>query len=73
MANVEETYTKIPGGADIDYKPLGGEVETVVSLGRAEIEAVASLRAQTAIEAGYGDVGDGAVLDHLRRRNLGII
>ena len=74
MANVEETYTNIPESAEISYKPLGGEVETVVSLGnRLEIEAIASFRAQTAIEAGYGDTGDGKVLDHLRRRNLGLI
>ena len=53
--------------------PLGGKIETVVSIAKAEIEEVASLRAITAIEDGYGDAGDGAVLDHCRRRNLGLI
>lgn len=73
MANVEETYSKIPGAPKVDYKPLGGEVGTLVSIGQTEIESIASLRAQTAIESGYGEAGDGAVLDHLRRRNLGLI
>lgn len=73
MAKVEETYSKIPSTVDIDYKPLGGEVGTVVSIAKIEIEEIASLRAITAIEEGYGDAGDGAVLDHCRRRNLGLI
>ena len=73
MANVEETYSNIPSDVEIDYQPLGGKVETVVSIAKAEIEEVASLRAITAIEEGYGDAGDGAVLDHCRRRNLGLI
>lgn len=73
MAKVEETYSKIPSDVEIDYQPLGGKIETVVSIAKAEIEEVASLRAITAIEDGYGDAGDGAVLDHCRRRNLGLI
>lgn len=73
MAKVEETYSEIPSDVKIDYQPLGGKVETVVSIAKAEIEEVASLRAITAIEDGYGDAGDGAVLDHCRRRNLGLI
>lgn len=72
MANVEETYSKIPTESDVDYKPLGGKVG-IVSIHKAEIEEIASLRAITAIEDGYGDVGDGAVLNHARRRNLGLI
>lgn len=73
MAKVEETYSMIPNDADIDYQPLGGKVDTVVSIAKAEIEELASLRAVTAIEDGYGEAGDGAVLDHARRRNLGLI
>ena len=72
MANVEETYSNIPESGNIDYKPLGGEVG-IVSIHRTEIEELASLRAVEAIEDGYGDTGDGAVLNHARRRNLGLI
>lgn len=73
MAKVEEVYSNIPSDVDVDYQPLGGEVGTVVSIAKAEIEELASLRATTAIEDGYGETGDGAVLDHCRRRNLGLI
>ena len=73
MANIEEVYSNIPAGVDVDYQPLGGEVGTVVSIAKAEIEELSSLRAVTAIEDGYGETGDGAVLNHVRRRNLGII
>lgn len=73
MANIEEVYSNIPSDVDVDYRPLGGEVGTVVSIAKIEIEGLASLRATEAIEAGYGEDGDGEVLDHCRRRNLGLI
>ena len=73
MAKVEEVYSNIPSDVDVDYQPLGGKVGTVVSIAKAEIEELASLRATTAIEDGYGEAGDGEVLDHCRRRNLGLI
>lgn len=73
MANIEEVYSNIPADVDVDYQPLGGKVGTVVSIAKAEIEELSSLRATTAIESGYGEIGDGAVLDHLRRRNAGLI
>ena len=73
MSKVEETYSKIPSDVEIDYKPIGGEVESVSDEAKSEIESVASTKAAAAIESGYGDAGDGAVLDHCRRRNLGLI
>ena len=72
MANVEETYSNIPESAEVDYTPIGGKVG-IVSIHKTEIEEIASLRAITAIETGYGEEGDGALLDHARRRNLGLI
>lgn len=72
MANVEENYSNIPGAPDVEYQPLGGTVG-IVSIHKTEIEELASLRAVTAIEDGYGETGDGALLDHIRRRNLGLI
>lgn len=70
MAKIEEEYSNIPADVNVDYQPLGGKVG-IVSIAAAEIEELASIRAITAIEEGYGEVGDGAVLDHVRRRNLG--
>lgn len=72
MANITDEYTLIPASADVSYKPLGGAVG-IVSIHSAEIESLKNARAVTAIEAGYGEAGDGAELDHCRRRNLGLI
>ena len=72
MANVEETYSNIPDAPSVDYQPLGGKVG-IVSIHKTEIEELASLRAVTAIEDGYGEAGDGELLNHIRRRNLGLI
>lgn len=72
MANITPIYSNIPADADVDYNPLGGKVgleaEDVTN-----IQTHASPAATSAIEAGYGDAGDGEVLDHCRRRNLGLI
>ena len=71
MAIIEPVFSNIPPvTGDVNYSPLGGtvglEAEDV-----ANIKAVASTEATTALEAGYGEVGDGEVLDHCRKRNLG--
>lgn len=73
MAKIEPVYTNIPAKkGDVDYSPLGGkiglEAEDV-----ANIKAHASSEATAALEAGYGEAGDGEVLDHCRRRNAGLI
>lgn len=73
MAKIEPVFSNIPPEVgDVNYSPLGGkiglEAEDV-----ANIQAVASTDATAAIEAGYGEAGDGEVLDHCRRRNLGLI
>lgn len=73
MAKIDPVYTNIPPVVgDVDYSPLGGVVG-LEATDVANIQAVASSEATDAIEAGYGEAGDGEVLDHCRRRNLGII
>lgn len=72
MENVEETYSNIPGSRDVDYTPIGQSIG-IVSIHAQEIEEIASLRAVEAIEDSYGEEGDGAILNHCRRRNLGLI
>ena len=71
MAHIEPVFSKIPPSkGDVDYSPLGGEVG-LEAADVAKIKAVASAEATAALEAGYGEVGDGEVLDHCRKRNLG--
>jgi len=73
MANIQPIFTNIPPAkGDVDYSPLGGKVGLTAE-DKANIQAVASTDATTAIEAGYGAADDGEVLDHCRRRNLGLI
>jgi hypothetical protein len=71
MAHIEPVFSNIPPvTGDVNYSPLGGKVGLEAE-DVANIQAVADPAATAAIEAGYGEVGDGAVLDHIRKRNLG--
>ena len=71
MAHIEPVFSFIPPvTGDVDYSPLGGVVG-LEATDIANIQAVASPEATAAIEAGYGEAGDGEVLDHCRKRNLG--
>lgn len=71
MAQIDPVFSNIPPvTGDVNYSPLGGKVG-LEAADVANIQAVADPDAVAAIEAGYGEVGDGAVLDHIRKRNLG--
>ena len=71
MAHIEPVFSNIPPvTGDVNYSPLGGKVG-LESEDVDNIKAVASTEAAAAIEAGYGEAGDGEVLDHCRKRNLG--
>ena len=71
MAHILPVFSKIPPAKGaVDYSPLGGEIGLEAE-DVANIKAVASAEATAALEAGYGDYGDGEVLDHVRKRNLG--
>jgi hypothetical protein len=73
MAIIDPVFSFIPPvTGDVDYSPLGGVVGLEAS-DVAKIQAVASAEATAALEAGYSEAGDGEVLDHCRKRNLGII
>lgn len=78
MAKVDPVYSNIPPvTGDVDYTPLGGKVgvdENHVNDIITNTATNPELQAGSdEIEAGYGKPGDGPVLDHVRRRNLGLI
>jgi hypothetical protein len=71
--DVTEEYTIDHGEGKYKYSPIGGEVG-VEQARIDEIEAKEGLTAETAIEGSYSeDAGDGKVLNHVRKQNLGII
>ena len=78
MANIDPVFSNIPAvtGA-VDYAPLGGEVGLQETNKQDILDATlpnpGNIEASNAIEAGYGAPGDGPVLNHVRRRNLGLI
>jgi hypothetical protein len=79
MAKVDPVYTNLPTSADVDYSPLGGKVGVEQS-DIDNIVAVTTPEAITAMKDGIGPNGtstgennENAVLDHLRKRNLGLI
>ena len=79
MAKIDPVYTNIPTSADVDYSPLGG----TVGIDQADVDKIQSVTTSEALSAMRGGVGpngtseadneENAVLDHCRKRNLGII
>ena len=79
MAKVDPVYTNLPTSADVDYSPLGGKV----GIEQSDIDNIAAVTTDDAITAmrdGIGPDGtstgenqENAVLDHCRKRNLGLI
>ena len=79
MAKVDPVYSNLPTTAVVDYSPLGGSVGVEQS-DVDNIVAVTSSEAITAMKEGIGPDGtstgennENAVLDHCRKRNLGLI
>lgn len=79
MAKIDPVYSKLPTEADVDYSPLGGTVGIEQDDVDA-IQAVTTSEAISAMSSGIGPDGtseeekeENAVLDHCRKRNLGLI
>ena len=79
MAKVDPVYSNLPTSADVDYSPLGG----TVGVEQADVDNIVAVTTPEAIAAmkdGIGPNGtsdgenkENAVLDHCRKRNLGLI
>ena len=77
MEHVTQAPRMVPEDADVDYTPLGGKVgltdEAKGAMTVAGATGSENIVVSHEIENTYGNPGEGEILNHLRRRNLGLI
>ena len=79
MAKIDPVYSMLPTTADVDYSPIGG----TVGIEQDDVDAIQAVTTDEAIAAMNSGIGpdgtsesdneENAVLDHCRKKNLGLI
>lgn len=76
LPDILQNPTNLPGPSKVPYTPLGGKVgvpdeaKTEMELANSQSTVNFVVGQNIGLDS-YGNPGDGAILNHLRRRNLG--